>query len=254
MRVSGPGRASLTLCGGILCLAVVLTGCDGDSDATTTTSIASTTTTTVTLTTTIATTTTTVPASTTSLAATTTTVAPTTTTNPPTTSVSLSDEGLQAADTWVPFGTRDEATIAAVSSVLGSPTTDSGWVDAFSVYGTCPSPVVRGVHFGDLVLLFTQADTDFWTGGVPHFFSYYYGGTSDPDLLTTEGLGRGSTVAELQTIYGGPGFVLVEWEFDPTVGFWSTNHFGVTQLYGYTTGLDPTDTVTGINGGQGCGE
>lgn len=210
------------------------------------------------------TTTNSVPATTTTstLEATTTTLPPkdtTTTSTAETTTtagvltVELSDEGVQAGAEWVHFGYDDEDAITAVTAVIGAPTHDSGWVDSFSVYGTCPSPVVRGVHWNDFVMLFTQSDTDFWVGGVPHFFAYYFT-SPDPDLVTTESIGIGSSVEELENAYGGPLYTMEESFFDPSIGYWTYDLQMWTGLWGYSTGQSPAHSVTSINGGSGCGE
>ncbi len=255
--------------------ALVAAGCSSSSDTTTsesqiaatdptTTTIETTTTTTApatTTTTTVAetTTTTTAPATTTTDAETTTTVAETTTTTIPVTTtvpvatVELSWPGIQAGSTWVWLGMEEDEAVAAVTSVLGAPTDDSGWVDSFSRYGTCPGSTVRGVHWGDFIMLFTKADTDFWIGGVPHFFAYYYVGTT-PLLTTTEGITIGSTLEELEAAYGGPELVIDENPFDPSAGFWKYRLSTWLGMSGGTTGQTPTDTVLSINGGQGCGE
>ena len=102
-------------------------------------------------------------------------------------------------------------------------------------------------------MLFTTAQTDFWTEGVPHFFAYVYAG-STPSLLTTEGIGIGSTLEMLESAYGGSTFVIDEAFFDPSLGFWSYDLNSWTGLSGSATGQDPTDTVTHIQGGRGCGE
>ena len=201
------------------------------------------------------------PETTTTIGTTTTTTAPagSTTTTPVTTTtatsgtVALSDEGVQAGTTWVPFGTLEADAVGSIATVLGAPTDDSGWTDSFSVYGTCPAPEVRGVHWGDFVMLLTQADTDFWSGGVPHFFAYYYTGNV-PSLLTTEGIGIGSTLATLKAAYGGSLFTIDEAFFDPNTGSWTFDMQAWTGLWGYTTGQSPVDTVTSIGGGIGCGE
>jgi len=191
---------------------------------------------------------------TTSAPTTTTTVAPTTTTtgSAPGT-VELTDEGVQAGDTWLYFGFDDDDAITAITAVLGAPTFDSGWIDSFSIYGTCPGTLVRGVEWDDFTMLFTQADTDFWTGGVPHFFAYYYTGET-PQLLTTEGIGIGSSIETLETAYGGPLFTMDEAFFDPSFGAWTYDLQGWTGLWGFSTGQTAAHAVTSINGGQGCGE
>jgi hypothetical protein len=218
--------------------------------------------------------TTTVPASTTTVPATTvppTTVPPTTlppTTLPPTTvpdttipeppigELILETDGVGALETFVSFGADDEGAIAAVTMSLGPNTGDTGWIDSFSEYGTCPGDVVRGVEWGSFVMLFTQADTAFETGGAPHFFSYYYAEPAQPDFATPDMIEIGSTVAELKAAYDGPDFEFGEFEFEPSLGFWvyERDNDAQTLLSGITTGFTDGDTVTSINGGIGCGE
>jgi hypothetical protein len=245
-----------------LILVVLLVSSLGDGDTaasgSTTTSLATTTTTLPQITTTSvpdSTTTTTIPETTTTTPAESTTTEPTdtTTTAAPGLTVELSDEGVQAGAEWIYFGFDDDDAIAAVTAVLGSPTHDSGWVDSFSEYGTCPFPVVRGVHWSDFVMLFTQAETDFWSAGVPHFFAYYFVDPT-PDLLTTEQVGIGSSVEDLEDAYAGPLYTMDESFFDPSQGFWTYDLQAWTGLWGYSTGQSPAHVVTSINGGQGCGE
>lgn len=239
---------------GVIAALILVAACSPDSSDTTTTMDTTTTTAPASTTSMPETTTTAVETTTTTTAAETTTTAEaetTTTTEPPT--LELSSEGIQAGAEWVYFGYDDEDAIAAVAEVLGPSDTDSGWIDSFSVYGTCPGPVVRGVHWGGLTLLFTQADTDFWSGGVPHFFAYYYTNTP-PDLLTNEGLGIGMTLDELDAIYGGPDLIVGEADLIPGETFWTYRQAPWTGLWGYGDGLDPTSLVTSINGGSGCGE
>jgi hypothetical protein len=242
----------------ILIIVVAVNLGDADTEAAGTTTTAPVTSTTVPVTTTTVAETTTTAASDT----TTTSVPDTTTSAPPETTtttvapetVELTRVGVQAGDTWVPFSENDEVTIAAVAAVLGAPTHDSGWIDALSSpYGVCPPPVVRGVHWNDLVLLFTQADTDFWTPGVPHFYAFTYTNTN-PELFTPEGIGIGSSLEQLEAAYGGPDLVIDEAWFDPSLGFWSYKLAPWTGLWGFATGQSPAHVVTSINGGQGCGE
>ena len=242
----------------IVSVAIAMLSAACTSSAETTTSVPSTSsTTTVAPTTTSsspvtvppATTTTSTPVTTTALPGTTTTAA----TGPLPVSVELSDEGVQAGDTWVHFGSDDEAAIAAVAAVLGEPSLDSGWIDSFSGYGTCPGSVIRGVEWDDFIMLFTQSDTAFWTGGVPHFFSYYYTGVT-PELFTTRGIGVGSSIEMLETAYGGTKYTMDEAFFDPSVGAWMYDLHDWTSLWGYATGQSGLHVVTSINGGRGCGE
>lgn len=247
-------------------VSLVATACSSNSGSADTTVPATLTTTSSTV---AATTTTTEapPASTTTAPPTT-----TTTTTPPETTTSsvpddtfeLSSEGIQAGNTWVHFGYDADDAIAAFVAVIGPPRVDTGWLDSldegWEQFGVCPGPHVRGVTWGaadttSLQVLFTDGDSDFWTGGVEHFFSFYYFDGSDPTgVTTTEGIGIGSSVGDLRATYGGPDFVLEEAFFDPSQGFWSYRQAAWTGLWGFTTGLTDAFVVTSINGGQGCGE
>ena len=233
---------------------LVVGGCSSDRAST------STTTTPVTVT---------VAATTTTVAATTTpptvppTVAPTSTTSSTTTSTSTSttsttttvaapgrvlvigDDGLGEAK----FGADPDQVVAYITSILGAPTTDSGWTDP-SAFGVCPGTETRQVVWGDLQVLFGDASTG--ATGRRHFFSYTYGqafGTTiNPfGLATDAGIRIGSTVAELKGTY-------------PTVQLFDADVFvgpnfvvrpGLTGLVSDTT---DTGLVTQLAGGIGCGE
>src|SRR6187401_3574323 len=123
-----------------------------------------------TLATTLATTTA-VPATSTTTASTTTTttsaVAETTTTiDPAAQSLVLTSGGIGTAE----FGGEPEAVIGYVSSFLGEPTNDTGWIDPLSV-GACPGTEIRLVDWGILSLVFGDASQ--LTEGSRHFFAYY---------------------------------------------------------------------------------
>lgn len=245
-------------------LALVITACGSSDDGSATTVPATLTTTSSTSTTTTTeapeettTTTTEAPDETT----TTTTASPeettttTTTTSPGPAVVQLTNEGIQAGAVWVPFGTDDDDAVAAIEAILGAPTTDSGWVPAWGDYGVCPDPMVRAVEWDALITLYTNAESDFWSpAGTEHFFSFnYLAAASPPNLMTPEGIGIGSTLAELDAAYLGE-IVIEEAFFDPALGFWSYRLMDWTGLWGFASGQADTSTITSINGGQGCGE
>jgi hypothetical protein len=168
----------------------------------------------------------------------------------------LETDGVGSLGALVDFGTNDEVAVAEVTAALGPNTEDSGWIPSFSGYGTCPGDEVRGVEWGSFVMLFTNADTAFATGGARHFFSYYYTEPAQPDFATPEMIEIGSTVAQLKAAYEGPDFVFTEFEFDPSLGHWTYDHDfdAQTLLWGITTGFTDGDLVMSINGGIGCGE
>lgn len=239
----------------LIAVAVALGGCTASSEPTTTSStIAPSTTVAEPTTTTAAPTTSEQPTTTsTTVAATTTTAVETTTTTAPAETVELTRVGVQAGETWVPFAEIDEVAIAAVAAVLGPPDSDSGWIDSFSIFGTCPPPVVRGVQWGSFTMLFTQAETDFWTEGVPHFFAWTTIDV-DPDLATMAGLQLGQTMTDVEALYGGPDLEVGENPFDPTAALWSYRRAPWTGLYGGATNQGPEGVVTSMQGGRGCGE
>ncbi|MCB1247269.1 MAG: hypothetical protein KDB69_08390 [Acidimicrobiia bacterium] len=178
--------------------------------------------------------------------------------------VELSDEGIEIGATWMPFGSDDDATVAALTAALGAPGSDTGWLDAatdgWAQFGVCPSGNVRGVSWGEggdvsLLVLFTDGDTDFWSGGVEHFFSYSYFASSEPDdIETTEGITIGSSLGDLKAAYDPAKIEIEEAFFDPSVGWWAYDLETWTGMWGYATGQTNAHVITSINGGQGCGE
>ena len=233
---------------------------EGDDEAATTTTIAPTTS--EATTTTAATTTTTFLETTTTEATTTTTAVETTTTEPTTTTVTLAPLELEPGGIGaVDFGAAPDTAIAYTTTFLGPPLRDTGWVDSFSEFGTCPPPEVRGVQWGTspngfthaFTLLFTKAATSHMPAGGEHLFGYdYYGG--DVDLSTPEGMTVGSTLLEGQTSY--PTMEINESPWDPASGVWvvDDNPSDDAQLFGFATGQSGADLVTSILGGVTCGE
>ena len=187
------------------------------------------------------------PATTAASTTTSTTAATTTsTTVPPAAQLVLGQDRLGTAL----FGVEPEAVISYVTAILGPPTADSGWADPNSAFGVCPGTEVRGVTWGDLLLLFSDASGV--ASGRRHFFSYTlgppFGATITPaGMATPEGIGIGSTVADLKRaypevyVYGGDDV------FGP--------YFVVNEnLSGFLTGDTDTDTVQSVIGGVTCGE
>ena len=189
-----------------------------------------------------ATTTTTLPETPTTEA--TTTTSSTSTTESATTTVTLAPLELEPGGIGaVDFGAAPDTAIAYTTTFLGPPLRDTGWVDSFSEFGTCPPPEVRGVQWGTspngfshaFTLLFTKAATSHLPAGGEHLFGYdYYGG--DVDLSTPEGMTVGSTLLEGQTLY--PTMEINESPWDPATGVWvvDDNPSDDAQLFGYATG------------------
>jgi hypothetical protein len=149
------------------------------------------------------------------------------------------------------FGGDPEQTIQYISSVVGAPSSDSGWVAATptSPFGICYGTDVRGVRWGDLLLLFgDEAHPDH----VRHFFGYNFGtfDTNPPALTggpaglrTAKGITVGSTVAEVKAAYKG-----VQVFAGPPATF----ELPDADLGGELTNASPAGVVTSVYGGGGC--
>jgi hypothetical protein len=147
------------------------------------------------------------------------------------------------------FGVDPDAAIDYVTAFLGTPESDTGWIDAYSEFGSCPGTEVRGVRWGDLLLLFGD-ESDF-DSGVRHFFQWQYGPTEDDVVdplgpATDGGVTIGSTVSDIDRVYDsaeifsdavfGPGF-----ELEPT-------------LWGTLSDDASSGVVLSLYGGTPCGE
>ena len=226
---------------------------DPTTTAATTTAASTTTTSTLlsvpetsaTTTSTTTTTTTTPPPGTTTSTTTSTTLPPTTTApDPAISALVLSGAGIGAT----PFGTPPAEVIEYVRSFLGEPTRDTDWIDPLSI-GVCHGTELRIVSWEALELSF--GDQSAFGAGTRHFVSYSYGvegqiGVGPEGLLTTNGIGLGSSVADLRNAY--PDVTLF-----PEDDFAGPNFFVNASLRGYLTGTDDDSAVTAIIGGDGCG-
>lgn len=245
------------LVAGVAVVGLVLAACGGSDDTTGTDGAPPTeltiilpTTTTSTLppptlppTTTIATTTTTTSTTTTTTAApdATTTTAPTVAAQ----DLVLTTMGIGSAE----FGADPEGVIGYISSFLGGPTDDTGWVDPFTIC-TISGNELRLVSWGSLTLTF--GDFSNVLEGRRHFFAYGYGvdgqiGVPPVGLETDRNITVGSRVIDLLAAY--PGVVL-----NPEDDFFAPSFRVNDNLRGFLTGLADDDTVTVILGGIGCGE
>jgi len=220
--------------------AIFVAGCSDESSSAGTSTTAITTTTTVPATTTTVAPTTT---STTSTTSTTVLAITTTTTIAKVKGLPLSVSGLGDAL----FDADADGVVDYVNSILGIPTTDSGWIDATASGVGCSGTMVRFVDWNDLSLFFTDDVT-----AVRHFAAYTYGPAFAAvivpyGLATDAGIGVGSTVAELRAAYPAVN-VVPEDEF-------SGPSFEIeTGLRGGLTGTADTDVILSFVGGFGCGE
>ncbi|QRN80878.1 MAG: hypothetical protein JK586_04970 [Nocardiopsis sp. BM-2018] len=231
--------------------AVVLVGaCTQEASSPTTTvviTVPSTTTTTTTTTTTLPPTTTTSTTTTTTSPTTTTEAAPTTTIEPAfVDALLLGPDGLGPAR----FGAEPNGVIDYIVSFLGSPTADTGWV-APDEFALCPGDEVRRIEWGSLRLSF--GDVSIFATERLHAYAWQYGldgrlGEDPVGLRTPEGIGLGSTIAELVLAY--PDVELYDGDdelFPP--GFAISETF-----FGFTTGLADDDLVVEMFSGYFCGE
>lgn len=227
----------------VFAVALLAAGCSDESSnpgTTTTTSTAAPAATVAATTTTVAVTTT---APSTSTSTTTSTPASTTTTIEVVMGLPVSATGLGDAL----FGADADGVVEFVNSILGIPTTDSGWIDPVATGTACPGNEVRFVDWKDLSLFFTDSGS-----GVRHFASFTYGpafgSTISPyGLATDAGIGVGSTVAALRAAY--PAVAV-----NPDDGFTGPNFHIEDGVFGFLTGADDTDTIISFVGGFGCGE
>lgn len=178
-------------------------------------------------------------------ASTSTSVPVTTTTVPVLDELQLSAEGLGTAL----FGAEAESVVEYVDALLGSPSTDSGWIDPFAIGLACPGSEVRFVEWGGLRLFFS--DQSAAASSVRHFASYTYeatfGGSVAYRLVTAEGIGLGATVRQLRDAYPGgalsTGDDLIGPRYEISAGFTA-----------FVTEAVSTGIVRSFVGGFGCAD
>jgi len=178
---------------------------------------------------------------------TTTTVPPTTTIPPP-----LGVDELVLTSTALGqarMGTDPDQVVSYVSAILGSPTSDTGWVTPES-FVACEGTTVRRVEWGALGVMFGDESTV--ASGRTHLMSYSYGlvGRLDAEpqgLLTAEGLGLGSSVDQLLTAYPD---ALID-EGDPEVDI-PPSFYVSDEWRGLLSGAEPDDLVLVVLAGPGC--
>ena len=107
----------------------------------------------------------------------------------------LQADGLSVVD----FGDSSEETISKLSKIFGSPSSDSGLVDSFTV-GGCPSDKIRIVEWGKLKVFF--GDTLFGKDALFHY-DYTARDTTNslPILYTDAGITLEASKSELLTAH-----------------------------------------------------
>jgi hypothetical protein len=172
----------------------------------------------------------------------------TTTMAPPTTEslqsrFSLDTDGLGSTS----FGADPDGTVAFISTFLGPPTLDTGWVDPFTI-GPCGGSELRQVTWGTLQLEFGDASSI--TQGRRHFYAYTYGQEGSTEAIpagleTPEGITVGSSVGALLAAYPATQLIVGD-------EFISDNFVVNDNLRGRLSGLSDTDVVQVIIGGLPC--
>lgn len=242
MTIMNRRTCALLLVGGL-----TLAACSGSDDDTASTTEFTLLPPTSSTSTTTSTTTTTMPPTTTTTTTTTppTTMAPSTTVaDPAVAELLLSGDGIGTAG----FGADPDGVVEYISSYLGPPSNDTGWVDPLTI-GLCSGTELRRVSWGVLTLLF--GDASFVVEGRRHFFGYAYGelgeiGMAPVGLQTTRGVMIGSRVVDVRAAY--PAAQLFEEDdFFPPLFVVNEN------LRGFLTGVSDDATVTAILGGDDCG-
>ena len=130
----------------------------------------------------------------------------------------------------------------------GDPDFDSGWVPAFSPWGTCPNDEVRMVRWGNLRTFFTRSGL---TEGTFFFWDVVNtAGYEDLKLSTPQGLRLGHTRGQLELLYKKVNVDYID-PFDIWHFYTQGNPSGVTgSLDDGTFGA----VITHLQGGIGCGE
>ncbi len=179
--------------------------------------------------------------------ATATTLPPTTTIPPPlgVDELILSPEGVGVAL----LGADPDTVVTYISSILGAPTDDSGWVDPLEFY-LCRGTTVRRVEWGVLSAIFGD-ESDIATGRT-HLISWTYGlvdrlGDEPVGLRTPGGLTLGDQIAGLREEFGSVALDEGDADLDIPPSF----YVGPT-LRGLATGIADDDYVLVIIGGSGC--
>lgn len=189
-----------------------------------------------------------------------TTMAPPPTTAPPDTSpvttattttvplLHLSPDGVGIAR----FGDSPDEALEAVTGLLGPADEDSGWIPSISDFGICPGTEVRVVRWAGLRFFFSDGPTNF-ADDTRHFFYYSQSPVADTDALdlrTPDGIGLGSTVAQLRAAYGGDVAISSTVRFGPV---FSLEGSEPGLISGSLSGIGDNDVVTLVGGGFGCG-
>jgi hypothetical protein len=161
------------------------------------------------------------------------------------------------------IGDQEEEVIAALTELLGSPDKDSGWIASRSeVYGSCPGAEVRAVGWGSFYAILSydgglsndggagSGTLSSWTYGFDHDTSLAGVDPWELGLATAEGIGIGSSLAEVRQAYGDR---LTEvGNVDVDVWGFSIDGDDPAHLAGRLSGPEADDRVTFLERVPGC--
>jgi Ca2+-binding RTX toxin-like protein len=155
----------------------------------------------------------------------------------------------------IDFGTPTDFALVEIAllgdpMLEGAPDEDTGWIDSFSIYGTCPGTDVRMARWGNLRTFFTRdgiADEG-------EFFTWQLLGSAwgyeDTELATRSGLRVNDTRGQLDMLSSA-----VTVEYEDIFEFWyfylAGNPSGIS---GNLSSGNQGARVTFMQGGIGCGE
>lgn len=173
--------------------------------------------------------------------------------------VALTGDGIDLPGGLLEFGTPFAEAEPALRAALGAPSKDSGETSSFSAYGTCPGSRLRALEYGGgaLQVLFGDVPS---AGLRMYSWSLTERGTPAqvPRARALVGdaatflFGTGDTLAELRA--GAEGVALEVVQGDEI----SASSFSLRDqsagFFGYLSGTAATDRVTGVVGGEACGE
>ncbi|NND01915.1 MAG: hypothetical protein HKN91_03940 [Acidimicrobiia bacterium] len=168
-------------------------------------------------------------------------------------------DGIGAVDLGQPPGPA----LAELNSFFGEPDIDSGWIPAASpLYGTCPGLAMRATGWGSLYAFFVSDSPEISGDNEDisaRLFSFSYGydfnrneGATDPrglNLTTADGIGLGSTRAELRILHDN---ALTE-AYSATADTWTWElSTGSGELRGLFDGPDDDAEVVLMETTPGC--
>lgn len=147
------------------------------------------------------------------------------------------------------FGAAQEEALSELTQLLGTPSKDTGWIDSFSVYGTCPGERIRVAEWNRLKVFF--GDTAF---GRQAFFHYEYTDRDTnnpvPQLATAKGVTLGMNKSEVLSRY--PNARIEPMELAEGVEY--LHLVSPSDTGAYLGGTLKDGKVFWISGGMSCGE